>query len=358
MESERVKMKATNILCLAALLCFVFVDISATAENEIKIGTPESHKWLWDKYSKQLKHQSDIDRQINNETQKIADLKKRIDEIDSRIKTNQNNLGAEIVVVKNEFETTEEWRSRCAETNANQKRVIAADNTNYQLEIKNLKSEIEKQQGQVAFLKKASTESSEQKSISLPTKVTFLVKVRMGKYNADTSSIDGFYLYDRAGIDGYPYFLTVGKNENIPAIFDFKGDTTQLVKSLTVSRERAKAMRAASDNNKLWASFTSKPLAIEYWGKYKVHVEGHSYTYTEKRSGPLPSVSTIAANMFLAAMGAPAGVEDQPEKKTGYAPAYDKEISAKIIGTGWDGTPTIQAFYTYNESMGELELIQ
>ena len=159
--------------CLMALFILVCFEQCAFADGELSIiGTPESFRTLWKLHEAEVRRRMDGLKTRWNNDDKIVEIKARISKITA-------GLDKGIEVQKDEFETTNQWVMRCADVNKKHKQEMMG-------EVDGLRHEIQ-------ILEKQKSETSKAApldEIQLPNEITFVLKVRMGQYNAEMGTIE------------------------------------------------------------------------------------------------------------------------------------------------------------------------
>jgi hypothetical protein len=327
-----------NLICWFALSwVLVLGAVSCSADGVQEIGTPESHQLIWRNHAEANKLRLDTRRTLTENSQKI-------DELEARIKELLAHLDDDITVAKDEFETTNEWRARYAGINNKRKKEVTD-------RIEDCKQQISQLKARSDSIENASQSARTQETVELSAEVTFFVRVDMGQYDADNQTISGFKMDSHYRVEGNPTFVVVDGAGDNQVIFDYDAGST--FNGLTIPREKAKALRNADDTRDLWISFKAKPKPIQFSDGYDVKNVPH--TETVENHGLIDSPGTVAARLFVSALGGdPGAIEEKPQTKTTYRDEWKK---AKIIRTGWEGTPTPQAFYHFDKDTGRLELI-
>ena len=306
---------------------------SSALQSDIVVGDQKSHVSLWNQFVQWKDSKNENDRiwqeKINanqNAAKQKADLEEKISSLRSQIDARKSQASIPAEVPKDEFETTSEWHERCNKVTAKRNADIQSDIDDLNGTIANIQAQIEK----IGDLTPPDRPTSEPLSIT-PDSVEFLLKARMGQYNADAEKVEEFT---------HDAWLNVGNSGSDPQLFEINGDLS----GISIPRDKAKLAREASDRDELWVSFRAKPKKFEFEGNYFT-----SSTHTENvyHSGPLPSGKTLATRGLIAVIGnllgadpnttanACATVEDKPETKTVTTQEYH---TAQIIKTGWYGT--------------------
>ncbi len=163
-----------------------------------------------------------------------------------------------------------------------------------------------------------------------PDASQFLLKATMGAYDADSETVDGFSYTSKQIVDADP---------SRQKIFEIGGG----LNGISISREKARLMRDASNRDELWVHFSAKPYQFQFEDGYYT---SSTHEETVYHNGPLPSGKVLAAragvmivsaltggDLDVAAAGA-ASIEDKPTTKTVTSQDWH---AAQIVRTGWSG---------------------